>query len=431
MNTKLLIPKKCKVGFNPRTDTYTGKLGYIIAHDGKKWRKEPSWEGWIYNVKDSEYVASEKSKQYNARLQSLKDSYTKALSSNDSWSKNVVANYTLETYIETYLGSFDTFHPNIGRTTSDVTFTPFEFDNVPTEGFVLNKKAGGYSSGWNHRATYCRVYDPRGFEFEINIPNLLYILQECNAYKGKGLEGEFVYGWDGKDLVLLPVSSPEFTESTNFTKIQTEKVSSKDLIVGATYMDKNLDNYVYLGRFDYIDYDWKGSVSVERNAYLMYSLKYSKIIRMTGLSSIAKLVNADTHANYAKFLSEFSDSKHAYNFQDFEEGTISFGKLDYHARIGKSFGKALIKVADGEYDIYDMILRENERYGSSYYDYIVKRFDLISKKRLFINSDKTINVKPTRVERIITDLSPRNLKNHVLLKLSAKLENNKTYTINF
>jgi hypothetical protein len=152
---------------------------------------------------------------------------------------------------------------------------------------------------------------------------------------------------------------------------------------------------------------------------------------MTGLSSIAKLVNADTHANYAKFLSEFSDSKHAYNFQDFEEGTISFGKLDYHARIGRSFGKALIKVADGEYDIYDMILRENERYGSSYYDYIVKRFDLISKKRLFINSDNTINVKPTRVERIITDLSPRNLKNHVLLKLSAKLENNKTYTINF
>ena len=36
-----------------------------------------------------------------------------------------------------------------------------EYDNVPTEGFVLNKKAGGYSSGWNHRSTYCRVYEKR------------------------------------------------------------------------------------------------------------------------------------------------------------------------------------------------------------------------------------------------------------------------------
>jgi hypothetical protein len=39
---------------------------------------------------------------------------------------------------------------------------------------------------------------PRGFEFEISIPNLLYILQECNSTKG--LDGEFVYAWDGKGI---------------------------------------------------------------------------------------------------------------------------------------------------------------------------------------------------------------------------------------
>ena len=48
-----------------------------------------------------------------------------------------------------------------------------EFDNVPTEGFVLNKSAGGveHSYGWDTRKSYCRVYDPRGFEFEIGIEN--------------------------------------------------------------------------------------------------------------------------------------------------------------------------------------------------------------------------------------------------------------------
>ena len=76
-----------------------------------------------------------------------------------------------------------------------------ELPNEPTEGFVLNKRAGGYASGWNHRQTYCRVWDPRGWEVEISIENLLYILQECNCDKGKGLEGKFVYSWDGKNLI--------------------------------------------------------------------------------------------------------------------------------------------------------------------------------------------------------------------------------------
>lgn len=94
-----------------------------------------------------------------------------------------------------------------------------EFDNVPTEGFVLNKKAGDYSTGWDHRHAYCRVYDPRGFEFEITIENLLYILENANCIKGKGLEGEFIYGWDGKDLVLMPVESPDYKQISEFNKI--------------------------------------------------------------------------------------------------------------------------------------------------------------------------------------------------------------------
>ena len=46
MKTNFYIPKKCKVGLQMREGTYTGKLGYVIYHDGKVWRKETSWEGW-------------------------------------------------------------------------------------------------------------------------------------------------------------------------------------------------------------------------------------------------------------------------------------------------------------------------------------------------------------------------------------------------
>lgn len=128
------------------------------------------------------------------------------------------------------------------------------FENEPTEGFVLNKKVGGVeeSWGWDARRTYTRVYDPRGFEFEITVPNLLWILENCNCIKGKGIEGEFVYGWDGKDLVLVPVESPDYKEIQAKNKVihNNEFIKAKDLIVGATYETLNGDKYIYLGKYD-------------------------------------------------------------------------------------------------------------------------------------------------------------------------------------
>lgn len=41
------IPKKLAVGFNKRSDTYTGKIGYVIYYDAmNKLRKEASWNSW-------------------------------------------------------------------------------------------------------------------------------------------------------------------------------------------------------------------------------------------------------------------------------------------------------------------------------------------------------------------------------------------------
>lgn len=131
-----------------------------------------------------------------------------------------------------------------------------EYPNEPTEGFVLNKKVGGDNWGWNPRQTYVRIYDPRGFEFEITIPNLLYILECTNSIKGKGLEGEFVYAWDGKDLVLLPTGAPEYKTLIELSKKRfdmTMVIKAKDLKAGHVYLNKNNIKVVYLGRFLYYD----------------------------------------------------------------------------------------------------------------------------------------------------------------------------------
>ena len=134
-----------------------------------------------------------------------------------------------------------------------------EFENVPTEGFVLNKKAGDYSTGWDHRHAYCRVYDPRGFEFEISIENLLYILQNTTCIPGKGLQGEFVYGWDGTDLVLMPVVAPDYKQIAAYNKIvhNNESIKTRDLVLGATYLTKENVQWIYMGRFETYGYGYE------------------------------------------------------------------------------------------------------------------------------------------------------------------------------
>lgn len=131
-----------------------------------------------------------------------------------------------------------------------------EFNNEPIEGFVLNKKVGGYSTGWNHRSTYIRVYDPRGFEVEISVSNLLYILRDCYCHPGKGLEGKFIYAWDGKELLLLSTAAKEYTEHLEKTKsLDKGKVENKDLKEGHIYNDAKGESFIYLGRqwFSYFD----------------------------------------------------------------------------------------------------------------------------------------------------------------------------------
>lgn len=197
-----------------------------------------------------------------------------------------------------------------------------DYDNIPTEGFVLNKKAGGYSSGWNHRATYCRIFDPRGFEFEISIPNLLFILQETNSIKGKGLEGEFVYSWEGKDIVLLPVSSQEYKQSAEFTSLKTLKVGKADVVEGCTYLTKDQKEVIYLGRYNWyqMDYDrnyrYKFVSDQNKQHIFVYVDKIENSFESTspyllakGFTGLAKRLSTDPISNFAEIFDKFSKSR--------------------------------------------------------------------------------------------------------------------------
>lgn len=202
-----------------------------------------------------------------------------------------------------------------------------EYDNIPTEGFVLNKKAGDYSTGWDHRHAYCRVYDPRGFEFEITIENLLYILENANCIKGKGLEGEFIYGWDGKDLVLMPVESPDYKQIREFNKIihNNETIKTKDLIIGATYLTKDNENWIYMGKFEAFDY-WEGTNKGKHfwfwhnGSFGHYkSLPKNKFIKCIDNKCSEKYANIYNNLERNREYSPYDSSKNEYKYFTFEE----------------------------------------------------------------------------------------------------------------
>jgi len=304
--------------------------------------------------------------------------------------------------------------------------SPEEFENVPTDGFVLNKKAGGYSSGWNHRQTYCRVYDPRGFEFEITIPNLLFILQECNAYKGKGLEGEFVYAWDGTDLALLPAHCKEYQDSLKFTELQHKKVGVKDLVDGCFYKTKkNEKELMYLGKFNYIsdDYGTRGQIS---KRHVFFDSKkgsgYSygpKFIGTNSLTFLAEKITDTPSDEFSGRIEEFSKSKYSGTVKHL---TKSMVKLNLPTENGSSYnywggyrkdrdtlkkkiGSHYLAEGDGVFRLYTIWcireLKDKSRGYGYYKDDYNHEYKLTSSKIVFLKDGEMAS----RTSKLVDDKS--------------------------
>ncbi len=253
---KLFIPKKIKVGYQERSDTYTKKLAYVIYYDNKNvLRKETSWEGW-----------------------------------------------------------------------RDKEIEPSDIDNVPTSGFVLNRDGGGNGRGWDSRKAFIRVWDPRDFEFEISVENLLFILQECTSTQGKGLEGDFVYSWAGKELVLLPVCSQDYRNSNNFTNLQSQKVTKDQMIPGYSYKFKDTTVSTYLGRYEYFQREevtkenpnsrYRYDKTIHQH-YKIVSKKYHIFLDEnnnyrieSGFTKIAEIVSDIVVSNYAELIDTFYKSEY-------------------------------------------------------------------------------------------------------------------------
>lgn len=262
MTNSLFIPKKIKVGYQNRKDTYTGKLAYVIYFDNKGvLRKEKSWNQWRDHKIGSQ-----------------------------------------------------------------------EFDNNPQDGFCLNKDVQRYN--WGHygsNRSYIRMYDPRGIEFEVTPENLIGILTETDCLK-RGLEGKFVYAWQGTELILLPCCSEEYQKALIYTERQHQDISAKDLKPGCSYTTKNGEEVIYVGRFHWFEWttDYKSGNSVRKSKkYHIFAYPNLTFFKKSDVKFLATLNSEDPVANYAEIVDKWNEKINSSNIEnwEFKPNNVSIEKL--------------------------------------------------------------------------------------------------------
>ncbi len=257
-----------------------------------------------------------------------------------------------------------------------------EFENTPRDGFVLNKGIRRYN--WSHfgsNRSYIRIYDTRGIEFEVTPENLIGLLMETNCSK-RGLEGEFVYAWCGKELVLLPCSSEEYGEAVKNTERQGKKISARDLKPGCSYTTKKGEEVIYMGRFPWFtmsqySYEQKSNTRTSKKRHIFAQVnewrghgKKPTQVEYTFLpkgdaSFLAELNSEDPVQNYAALVDQFNGDVHSSVIEKWEtkplkptESWLELKKDGYHSYLKRAH---FTKMVDGVVIFWNMsVIRDSD-----------------------------------------------------------------------
>ena len=129
------------------------------------------------------------------------------------------------------------------------------------------------------------------------------------------MEGEFVYSWDGTELVLLPVTSQEYKASSEFTALQTKKITKKDIREGCFYVNKDNEKVMYLGRHDWYEKTWSYYTSRQikhSKQHIFVSVDgKSKYWTQKGFTKLAQKLGDDVSPLFPKEFEKFKKSVYA------------------------------------------------------------------------------------------------------------------------
>jgi hypothetical protein len=164
-------------------------------------------------------------------------------------------------------------------------------ENKPMIGFRVSR--GLRRLGWSHHATSVRIEDPRGFEVDISVSNMM-MLTDNNLLENGEILRECVWGRDGGMNVLLPVNSQPYLQATENTERMASTVNSRSVQLGDTVLLKNGTQGRYLGSM----YPWR---SVQGNsAYRQpYTLSFEQHDKKYHMVQIKRDDGSYAYSGYA------------------------------------------------------------------------------------------------------------------------------------
>jgi hypothetical protein len=207
----------------------------------------------------------------------------------------------------------------------DSKIPSIEFENTPRNNYVFNKGIRRYSD-WGSGRSVIRVYDPRDFEFEISVDNLIGILMHSDVSKRDIVE-ECVFAWAGTELVLLPVNSEDYRESVEYTEKQDKKISAKSLVKGHVYSQRKQDgNFTYIGYYNYFDLTYGPSVKDKGKRHVFHDGSHFVI---PSVGTLAECIVEETVDNYADLVDQYFKSNHTSRIVSFDVAN-SKNNVDRH-----------------------------------------------------------------------------------------------------
>jgi hypothetical protein len=273
----------------------------------------------------------------------------------------------------------------------DKKIEPIEFENKPNAGYLFNKgvQRGGYH--WGSGRSSIRVYDPRDFEFEISVDNLMGILMHSDVSKRDIVE-ECVFAWEGKELILLPVNSEEYQQSVKYTKKQGGKLSAKELVQGYSYDHKKIDEpLIYVGYYEWFDWDYAKYSSVyahssagKKHVFYNADTKEFMIPLISAFSGVNTSIVVD---NYAEVVDEFFSHYHSQPIVGSTIVPFERDEKDHYFRLQHIENEKINQIQFGFYSYHleegqvPTTNFENADYNASQYELIYKNRETIQKEK--------------------------------------------------
>jgi hypothetical protein len=97
----------------------------------------------------------------------------------------------------------------------DPKFNAVKLENIPVSGFRVSDFAR--HNGWNGDNTVIQIEDPRGFELQISVDNMIQIMNGNTIVDGE-IKIPCVWGRDGSRNILLPINSEPYKNAIDNTE---------------------------------------------------------------------------------------------------------------------------------------------------------------------------------------------------------------------